>query len=415
VKRSRTIAIIAIILIIALGSVSYAVFRLQTETVVTTSSSSTTTGTVSSSIVLTNSSSSLTTINSSVASSAAQLSNLGQKFVEIKAFDAIRGNLQFIAGSDYTATQLLTLVQDIHGAIGNFNLIRFIRTECFDGVVNGSWTASQIQSMNYSVNGTSPNLNYNWNGTLNSYFTAVQKAAGGQIIPDADMDVYFGAPDCNVGAQPQYFYQDSASLLNLSAISGGERYLMLESWDAAHSQTHDPFPDQSTVLTFFQTLQAQGWRYFIPQVNNPGATSQGPTSCSASNFQDYDYNYASYLRTGLFWVNTTYPYVFPHFDLVCSLAQAEPYLSGILLGIESQQQQGQSAYCGGQYPSAGSSFEGCLTFSQRETALTYLAGNQSNYNYIFIYPVLIGEHSVEYDANRDGTLPLMEQLINQYN
>lgn len=348
-------------------------------------------------------------------------SNIGTKFVEIKAFDQMGATLQFIAGGYYTATGLLSLVQSIHSAIGNFNLIRFIKVECSgtsaseNAPVDPNITGSQIRSEVYSGNGsTNLNLNFNWNGSLDSYVTAIQQAAGGQIIPDADMNPFFGANNCGGTPNPTAFYNNSASLLKLSAIADGQRYLMLESWDPAYGPS---LGNQSSIDTFFQTLEAQGWKGFMPQSNDPDASGQGPKSCNAANYPFSDYGYAGYIRNGLFWINATYPYVFPHFNLICSIWQAEPYLNGVVLGIESQTQQGNYSqpYCDGAYVTAGSAFEGCLTFSQRETALTYLAQNQARYNYTFIYPVVIGDHSIEYDAQQDGTLDLMEQLINEYN
>ena len=341
--------------------------------------------------------------------------DIGQKFIEIKAFDSAKdGRFQFVAGDSYTATQLLSEIQGIHDAIGDFNLIRFIRPECAGGAVDPSMTAAEIQA---APGGYAGNANYDWTGNLDSYFTAVQEACGGQIIPDGSMDVLMEVADKNDCKQPassSAYFQNTASLLQLSAIAGGARYLMLESWDAWYVNNQVM---QGDVTSLFQTLQRQGWNGFMPQDNNPGATGAGPSKCSASNAPFPDYGFGGYVRNGLFWVESTPPYLLPHYNTICSIWEAEPYLNGILLGLESQQQAAPAdlAYCNGAYNSASSAFAGCLTVDQRETALTSLAEGQVDNRYILIYPVLVGEHQIEYDALQDGTLPFIEGLINQYN
>lgn len=153
----------------------------------------------------------------------------------------------------------------------------------------------------------------------------------------------------------------------------------------------------------------------MPQQNGIGSQPVGNYGSCSAPFDEYDYGYAGYFRNGIFWVNTTYPYVFPNFPLVCQIQKSEPYLNGVVVGLETQLMAGNPAYCDGKYDYAGQAFAECLTKSQREVALTNLAENQTKYDYIFIYPIVIGEHSIQYDAQQDGTLGLMEQLINEYN
>ncbi len=334
------------------------------------------------------------------------------KYIEIKAFDIRNGQTEYIAGgqygiasgSGYTATSLLALIQQIHAAIGNFNLIRFIRVECENAQVNPNMMAS-------SVYGTG----YNWNGNLDSYFTAIQKAAGGNIIPDLDLDVYDGANDCPnyPNPDPSTFFSNANSLLSLSAIASGNRYAMLEAYDVWYTwggQTKT----QSQVSNFFQTLQAQGWKGFIPQDNVPENYQQGDVSkCASSVFKNGpDYGYANYYRSGIFQINNTIsPYVFVNTNLICSIKTAEPYLSGVLAGIETQPQSefASTPYCDQQFTSAMAAFDQCLSDGQRQFALTYLATHQSNY--IFIYPVVGGEFKILYDAKAEGDLSLIESLM----
>jgi hypothetical protein len=380
-KGQKIWLIVFVIIILVLGS--FLIYRYQNNSMITTT----------------------TTSNTQSTKVTSTYSGLGDKFIEIKAFNVANGVVKYTAGNNFTATQLLSLVQSIHNAIGNFNIIRFIRVQCDNGIVNPNLTASSISGSGY-----------NWNGTLNSYFTAIQQAAGGQIIPDAGMDILITVPsknDCGQAASPAAFYANTASLLTLSAIGNGQRYVMLEAWDAWYANNN---PSESDVQSLTTTLQSQGWK-LMPEDNNPYANTANTPDCSAQYNIAPDYGYASYVRNGIFVVNTTAPYVFPNYNNICSYLQAEPYLHGIVIGLESQLQTTNPAYfCGGvQYSYAITAFAQCLTVSQQEAALTNLAQNQQKYGYIFIYPVAVGEYLVQYNAQQAGTLGFMEQLINEYN
>ena len=152
----------------------------------------------------------------------------------------------------------------------------------------------------------------------------------------------------------------------------------------------------------------------MPEDNDPNADTANTPDCNAQNNVAPDYGYASYLRNGIFVVKAVAPYVFPNYNNICSYLLAEPYLEGIVVGIESQLQKTNPAYfCGGvQYDYAIEAFAQCLTQSEQEVALTNLAQNQQKYGYTFIYPVVVGEYLVQYNAEQAGTLSLMEQLMN---
>lgn len=299
------------------------------------------------------------------------------KFVEIKAFE----NNNYIADKYYSANELLSLISEIHQSVGDFNLIRFIRTECQNGVIN-------------------PNLNSfsDWNGNMDSYLSSVKDACGGEIIPDCDMDVYFGASDCGSEASPTAFFDNSASLLRLSAISNGLRYVMLESWAPAFYSKDNP--TQSDIRNFFQSLINQGWNGFIPQSNSP----------SDGMFHSYDYGYAGYQRVGLFTVQTSSPYLVVTENFINSIWQQEPYLHGILTGLESQILNNTSTIA---------TFSNELNSSQQEKALTTVAQNQESGKYIFIYPVLVNQgtnyNGPVWDAKGSGALALIENLMRTYN
>lgn len=301
-------------------------------------------------------------------------STLGTKFIEIKAFD----DGQYIASSYYSATQLLTLIEQIHAAIGNFNLIRFIRMEC-NGTVNPNMTFSD------------------WNGTLNTYITAVQQAAGGQIIPDDDLNPYFGASNCGAVPNPAQFYQNAQGLLQLTAVSQGMRFLMVESFAPSFYSQEDP--SETLINGIFRNLTSIGWKYFIPQSN----------TAHDGSFSSFDYGNAAYQRVGAWYNSTSYPYITIDLHFIKSMEQQEPYLNGVLSGLESQILQSTSAIA---------QFTQDLTPSQQEAALTYAAQNQATGGYIWIYPVLVCQgptfNGPVWDANRTGALSTIESLINQY-
>lgn len=343
--------------------------------------------------------------STSASTPPAETAGLGQKFVEIDAFEVANGATVYTAGNNFTATQLLSLVQQIHSAIGDFNIVGLIGVQCDGGVVQPYLTASHVLG-----------TGFDWNGSLNTYVTAIQQAAGGQIIPDAGANILITNPSndaCDEPPSPASFYGDAASLLTLSAISGGQRYIVLEGWDSWYANNS---PNEATVQNLLQTLQSQGWKGFIPEDNNYANTADTP-SCSAQYSIAPDYGHASYARNGIFVVNKTSPYAFANYNDICSIKSAEPYLNGIVVGIESQLNATDPAYdCGGvQYDYAIVAFAQCLTQSQQETALTSLATDQQAHGYIFIYPVVVGQYEVQYNAQQAGTLSLIEQSLNKYN
>lgn len=319
-----------------------------------------------------------------------------QKFVEIKAFE----NNSFVAAPLYTASELLSLIQDIHDSVGDFNITKFIRAQC---------QASVDPQTTFS----------DWSGTMDTYFTAVQLACGGAIIPDGDMDPYFGAGDCpgqskGQGNQTLYF-QNTAGLIGLSALRS-IGMLHLESWDAwygVEKSVNNSIVTEADVNSFFNTLQAQGWSAYMAQGNDGGITG----GSNGGKFTDYDYGHASYFRVGLFTIQDSSPYLIPMQELINSVWQNEPYLKGVLSAIESQQQNGQY----GGYDYAIQQFTQGLNLEQQEAGLQIWAAGQAANHYTVVYPVLVtlggSDASAEgtWDANGAGALSTIENLMNMYN
>jgi len=300
----------------------------------------------------------------------------------------------------YTATQLVSLVSSIHGAVGNFNLV---------GVIQG---AGNQGTPNPGATGFS-----DWRGNLDSFVTALQTASGGQIIAEANLDIYFGANDtCNSRQAgtvrgcppcPACFFNDAASLLKFSAIANGQRYLMLGSWAPGAFYTALK-PNRTLIQRFFQNLTNQGWNGFMIE-NSPAK--------SFKQFKAYDYGHAQYAKIGLFFDSSAPSYFYVNAPYIKSMQSQEPYLKGHTLAeIATQPLNGTSAI---------GEFTDNLNATQQVAALTALAVNQKSGKYVFIYPVLANQSpnygGPVWDAkkrlqpNGQPFLNLITNLMNQYN
>ncbi len=359
----------------------------KSDTTSTTRTTSSTSNSTSRSGVSTTTSASASTTKTSQSSSTSTSSQIpaSGKFIEIKAFE----NNSYLAAPLYSANELLSLVQEIHGAVGNYNITKFIRAQC---------RANIDPTTTFS----------DWSGDMNSFFSAIQQACGGDIIPDVDMDIYFCQNDCGNTCGPDYFFDNASGLQKIAALQGGMAHL--EAWDAYYS--HDT-PSQSDIATFFQTMQGQGWGSFMSQVDDGGVGGGG----NGGALKQPDYGYASYVRVGLFDIQSTSPYLIPMQNLIDSTWQNEPYLKGVLSAIESQQQNGQY----GGYDFAIQQFTEGLTPGEQEAGLTAWAAGQASNNYTVVYPVLVtlGGNDASgkgtWDAKGAGALSTIEGLMLQYN
>ena len=329
---------------------------------------------------------------------AATTTALGTKFVEIRVIDS---HGKYTPNSYYTATELVSLVSSIHQAVGSFNLVDIMEVAGNKGTPDPAATGFS-----------------DWSGTLDSFVTALKSASGGEILPEADLDVYFGANDVCSNPQPTVpacppcpscFFNDAASLLQFSAIAGGQRYLVLDSWapGAFYTALH---PDQTFIQQFFGNLTSQGWRGFIV------ATSPAK---STTNFAAYDYGNAQYARIGMAFDPSSPSFFYVNEPYINSMQSQEPYLMGHTLAVIESQILRQNSGIG--------HFINDLNSAQEITALTDLATNQQSGNYVFVYPVLVNQGPLSnyggpvWDANKalqpngQSFLNLISSLMNQYN
>jgi len=324
-------------------------------------------------------------------------SKLATKFVRITVLNAQGG---YMPSKYYKATQLVSLVSSIHRAVGNFNLVGVIQAAGNKGTPNPAATGFS-----------------DWSGNLDSFVSALKTASGGEIIAEANLDVYFGANDTCNGPQlgtvrgcppcPSCFFNDAASLLKFSAIANGQRYLMLGSWTpgAFYAALQ---PNRTFVQHLFENLTDQGWKGFIIE-NSPPKSSE--------KFKAYDYGDAQYAKMGLFFDSSSTSHFYVNEPYIISMQRQEPYLKGHTLAEIATQPMNQT--------SAIARFTHNLNATQQVAALTALAANQKSEKYIFIYPVLANQGpdytGAVWDANKvlqsngQSFLSLITNLMNQYN
>src|SRR5205814_9679299 len=102
----------------------------------------------------------------------------------------------------------------------------------------------------------------------------VQQAAGGQIIPELNLNYYtsdikslplnqksnYCDPKNTTNCGPAWFYQVSSELLSLKAISSDpQKTVLLEAWDQFSRDVVTAGLPSSTAVTVLQHLKAQGW------------------------------------------------------------------------------------------------------------------------------------------------------------
>ena len=314
----------------------------------------------------------------------AQTSGSQAGFIQIKAI----GNYGNWLPSTETATQVEAIVSAIHQITGkDITIFSFL-----DGP---ELPSDKVQG---------------WSGTLDSYLTAIKETAGGDIVPNLDLDYYMSGsswlthpycdPDNATDCGPSFFYKTSAELLSLSAISSGNREVFLDAWP-----TLSRYESESVITGVLQNLTDQGWRHFIMKQDGS----------SGNPFPDY--GYASYMG-GVVTCATTSPFCAPDQDLIDQEYVNEASNSNFIgvFGLFDYQIINS--------PSSQTAFDvfaANLTTDQQATALANMASLQSSGRYIMSYPVLVsdcrdGEEHV-FDANietlSNGTslLDLIESFI----
>jgi hypothetical protein len=315
---------------------------------------------------------------------SAQVSGTQQGFIQI------RGLGSYGSWFPYTETpaQVETIVSEIHNSTGrNITIFSFV-----DGA---ELPANQVQG---------------WNGSVNTYLSAIKQKAGGDIVPTLDLDYYMSGspwlshsycdPDNSTDCGPSFFFKMSAELLNLTAIGSGGREVLLDSWP-----TMSRYENESVITGVLQNLTDQGWHALLMKED------QSPSDPFP------DFGYANYLAV----------------DLSCSFEA--PFCSP-LQGIINQEyinDIGSPEFRGvfslfdyqtinnPKPQTAFDLFAANLTADEQASALSSLASLQSTGKYTMIYPVLVNVardgDEFEFDANRetmtDGTpmLSVIESLV----
>jgi len=319
-------------------------------------------------------------VTGTTAGGASELGWSASVYVDIRAFQQY-GNWQ-IQGE--TPQSVLTTIQNIRASTGaSMSLIGFVK---------------DIQVATESVGG---------GYTMDSYLNSVRSAAGGQIIPSLNLDIYTqdqgaGSPTsyCNprdrTDCGPHFFYETSLSFLSLGAISSDpQRTVFLDSWDT--------FARNSTAYVranaIFQNLTNEGWKHILVKQIGPGYFA--PPSSAAGQ--------------GANVVNQTKsPYMVPETSMISQMPNNQVHL----LYFDRQNKENPNDETSLQV------FLQQLSPAQQVVALDNLAAQQADDGYIFAYPVMtytvfLGT-TYNWDANTavqpngQSFLKLIESLISLY-
>jgi hypothetical protein len=247
--------------------------------------------------------------------------------------------------------------------------------------------------------------------TLDSFLLQAQQAAGGQIIPELNLNYYtsdikslplnqignYCDPKDHTICGPGWFFLVSSQLLSLKAISSDpKRTVLLEAWDQFSRDVVTAGLPKNTTTVVFQELKAQGWVNLLLKTEH--YFSDNGYAWGVANAPD----------------TTNLPVLGPNLKYLSQLpANDRPFIQ-FDRQIQNTPTPATALY----------DFLGVLTRTQQGAALTNLASLQSAYGYTFIYPVLTytTRDSVAYNwdatinkqSNGQSFMSLIGQLITQY-
>lgn len=319
-------------------------------------------------------------------------------------------------------TSSFTICSTCNG--GNSSLLYRYAVDLFAVDFYGTWVAGNetpnsiiqtVQNLRSAVSGKSINvfnivkniqnsteLLDNTNVTLDNFLLEVKLAAGGDLVPELNLDDYLNVqgrycdPENPSFCGPAFFYKTSLELLSLKAIQAGNKTVLLDSWDTFYRTA-----SVATQLAVLQNLTAEGWRnVIIKQIGPAFYPSPG-------------YTWGQITTP---WKNVTSspPYMQPQLDLLDQMPTSQQHF----LYFDRQNKNSPN-------PNAETALQIFLTQldpGAQATVLTNLANLQSIDGYTFDYPILTFTtyNGVTYDwdsttalqANGQPFLQLIEHLMN---
>jgi len=295
---------------------------------------------------------------------------------------------KWVAPSE-TATSILSMISSIRASTGNRLLDMY-------AIVAGPQIATEKV-------GTT---------TLDDFLTQAKQAAGGQVIPDLNLNYYtsdlksldlnqksnYCDPHNKTFCGPAWFFTVSSELLSLKAVSTDpQRTVSLDAWDQFNRDIIKGGLPASTAITVLQQLKAQGWVNLMLKTENY-FSDNGNACAQIATVDD----------------STSAPYMQPELSLTSKLPSTER----AFVHFDRQNQNSPDPI------TALAAFLSTLKPAQQALGLTNLASLESTNHYTFIYPVLTytARNSVSYtwdatvdrQSNGQPFIYMIESLINKY-
>lgn len=240
----------------------------------------------------------------------------------------------------------------------------------------------------------------NTNLTLDNFLLEVKQSAGGDVVPELNLDTYtnpqgrYCDPEDPGFCGPGFFYKTSLELLSLKAVQEGNGTVLLDSWPTFYRSV-----SVAAQLGVLQNLTEEGWHdIIIKQIGPAFYPSPG-------------YTWGQITTP---WKNVTSspPYMQPQVDLLDQMPPSQQHF----LYFDRQNKNDPNA------ETALQVFLSEFDSTQQASVLTNFADLQSFYGYTFDYPVLTfttyegvtysWDASTNLQNNGQPFLQLIEHLMN---
>lgn len=325
------------------------------------------------------------TVSASAASAALPAASANkQGYVEIRA---MKDYGSWIPQNE-TPTSVLNIIKEIRTATDNETLNLY-------AIVSGPQASGQF------IHGTTM--------TVDEFLQQAQKEAGGQVIPEIDLNYYtsninslalnndhkFCNPQNTSDCGPSWFYQVSEELIQLTPVASSKnKTIELDAWGQFNRDIVKAGLPADTSTKLLQKLHSEGWQTVIIK----------------AEFYFADGNNVEGVVATVDW-STSSPYMEPETSVLSQYPHSQQ-------GFVEFDRQIMNPPFG---PTALYEFLAVLTPSQQAIALKNLASLQNKDDYTFIYPVITytqrNDKTVFWDAaknvqsNGQPFLNLIENLL----
>jgi hypothetical protein len=252
------------------------------------------------------------------------------------------------------------------------NIIKEIRTKTENETLNLYAIVSGPQASGQLIQGTTV--------TVDDFLQQAQQAAGGQIIPEIDLNYYtsninslalnsnnrFCNPKDKTECGPKWFYAVSEELMQLTPVASSKnKTIELYSWDQFSRDVANAGLPNDTSTKLLEKLVSEGWQTIIIE----------------SQFYFADGTNVKGVVATVNW-NTSSPYMEPETSVLSKYPHSQQGF------VEFDHSPMNPPFP----PTALYEFISQLTPSEQSTALGNLAKLQNEDNYTFIYPIITFTH-----------------------